>query len=69
MSLRTLESEILRELRVTIKNSKFRLRDLSEWSNIKSVVQGNLREDEVMVQLPDLGLWCAFPKEYDKRKP
>lgn len=67
MSMRSLESEILRELRSIIKNSRFRLKNLSEWANQEAVITKNLRSDEVKVYLPDLGLWCAVPKDQDKR--
>jgi hypothetical protein len=67
MSLNPLEREVLAEARVVFCNPKLRLSELCEWSNSKDRVSKNLRDDEVMAQVPN-GFWVAVCKTADKRK-
>lgn len=69
MTLTTLERSIVAELRGILKNPKFRVKDLMEWSNSESHVKANLEDGEIMVHVPSYGVWCAFAKEHDKRGP
>lgn len=64
MSLSPLEREILAQLKVIVKNSKLREKDLLEWSTggIKA------QEGEVLVRLPSLSINVCIPKNQDKRK-
>lgn len=63
MGLADIEREIIIEARKLLKNQRLRLKDLLEWSTAKVVVN----EDEVVVQLPGIGVEAAFPKSCDKR--
>ncbi len=52
MSLRTLEAEILKELRAIASNTKLRQKDIMEWSTGKVKVQ----DDETLYYLPELAI-------------
>jgi len=60
----TMEREILAQVKVIVKNSKLRKKDLLEWStgDIKA------QEGEVLVRLPSLSINVCILKELDKRK-
>lgn len=58
MSLRTLELEILRELRVVAKDAKLRLKDIQEWSTGKI----KPHEGEIVYFLPALKMSVAVKK-------
>lgn len=64
MSLQSLEREITVSARIIFCNSKLRVKDICEWSTGK--VQP--RDDEVSVELPDLGVTVSILKIHDKRK-
>ncbi|UKM31212.1 hypothetical protein CrLKS3_g30 [Cylindrospermopsis phage Cr-LKS3] len=63
MSIRSLESEIVREARKYFCNSRLRVKDLMEWST------GDVKQNdgEVIGRLP-MGVSVAILKENDKRK-
>ncbi len=69
MTFQDLERAAWAAAKKAFANPKLRLKDLLEWSTSEEVVQGNLREGEVMVAIPDLGVWVAVAKTHDKRKP
>jgi len=62
MSLQTLERDIVAEIRIVTKNSKFRVKDLMEWKSAEITPQ----DGEKVVFLPGMRLWAAFKKELDK---
>lgn len=67
-SMRSLEQEILSEVKAVLHNRQFRLKDLAEWSTSERVIDSGLMPDEVKVHLPETEVWCAVPKKHDKRK-
>lgn len=56
MSLKSLEREIMIELRIVAKNSKLRLKDLMEWRTGKDLKP---QAGETYYYLPTLGVSCA----------
>lgn len=64
MSLVSLETEILAQLKVIAKNSKLRKKDMMEWSSAKL----EPHDGEVIISLPALGVEVAILTELDKRK-
>lgn len=64
MSMRSLESAILYGAREILNYRGLRLKDIQEWST------GELKpqEGEVIVRVPDPGVWVAVKVEHDKRK-
>ena len=62
-----LERDIVQELKKTLRNSKFRLKDLLEWSSAPVTP----REGEIAVDVVVLGTtWhCCVPAGTDKRTP
>jgi hypothetical protein len=56
MTLKSLEAQILRELRVVAKNSKLRQKDIMEWSTSKVEAQSG----EKTAQLEKLGVYVAY---------
>lgn len=62
MSIRDFERSVIAEIKQITGHRKLRLKDLLEWSTVESVVKKNLREGEMMVHCPDLGVWAAIPK-------
>ena len=63
MSMATLESAILAGAREVLKNAKLRQKDIQEWSTGKV----ECHPGEVVVRVPDPGVWIAVNKEHDKR--
>ena len=64
MSMKTLESAVLKELRIVAKNNKIRLKDIMEWSTSEETVKENLRpNEEKLFHLPELKVWCAVKKD------
>ena len=63
MSLASLEREMAWHLRTICKNQKLRIKDISEWSSDEQTVRKNVRQDETVVFVPQLGLWCAVLSE------
>lgn len=63
MSMRTLEAAILRGARTVLKNSKLRQKDILEWSS------GDIEphDGEVVVNVPDPGVFVSVAIEHDKR--
>ena len=55
MSLRSLESSILAELREVSGNRKIRLKDIMEWRTAEFTPQ----EGETLYHCPRNGVWCC----------
>ena len=64
MSLRTLETAILRGARVVLNNRKLRHKDILEWST--SLVEA--RDGEITIEVPDPSVYVAVKKECDHRR-
>lgn len=64
MSMATLERAILAGARGVLENPKLRRKDIMEWSSGKVLPQPG----EVVVRIPDPGVWVAVKNECDKRK-
>jgi hypothetical protein len=63
MSLKTLESAITVGARTVLNNRKLRVKDLMEWSTSEITAQ----DAEVVVFVPDPGVYVAVKAENDKR--
>lgn len=63
MSMATLERAIIAGARTILKNSKLRVKDMQEWSTSEVTPQ----DGEIVVFVPDPGVYVAFKKECDKR--
>lgn len=64
MSLKSLESGILTELKTITGRRSLRLKDLSEWSTSEATIDENIqniKEDKVYV--PHYKVWCAVLKK------
>lgn len=66
MSFHDLERWVLLNARVALNNPKLRLKDLMEWSTSENKVKRDLCEGEVMLHLPNPGVWIAVKKEHSK---
>lgn len=64
MSMRSLESAILRGARRAFANSKLRLKDIQEWNTGEIKPQ----DGEVTLYILDPGVYVTVKKECDKRK-
>ena len=66
MSLRSLEADILYELRIVAKNRKIRQKDIMEWRSRKIESKA---ADEQVFHLSKLGVWVAvrMPEKAAKR--
>lgn len=64
MSMRSLESVILRSARHLFSNPKLRLKDIQEWNSGKI----EPKNDEVTEFIPDPGVFVTILKKDDKRK-
>jgi hypothetical protein len=56
MSMKTLETAILAELKQVANNNKIRLKDLQEWRTGKEL---DVQAGETYYYLPQLGISCA----------
>ncbi len=64
MSMKSLESAILKELRIVAKKNSIRLKDIMEWSTSEKTVKENIRpKEEKLFFLPELKVWCAVKKD------
>lgn len=63
MSMKTLEQAILVGARVVLHNPKLRFKDIMEWSTGDIEV----RENEVVVNVPYPGVFVAVNEDCDKR--
>ena len=65
MSMATLERAILAAAKVGFKNPKLKMKDIQEWCS------GEIKphEGEVVLWIPDPGVFVAIKSENDKRKP
>ncbi len=68
MSMLELERRIWKEAKETFNNPKLRLKDILEWSTSEDGAKENLRDGEVMIGIPSLGVWVVILKKHDKRK-
>ena len=68
MSLASLEREIVGDAKRLLNNPKLKLADVLEWSSSKSTVERNLEPNDMMIEIPSLKLWAAFPKTTDRRE-
>ncbi len=64
MSLRTLERAILYGAQTVLQNAKLRQKDILEWSTSKVEPDPG----EIVVRVPNPGVYVAVKKEFDKRK-
>lgn len=60
MSERSLELEILAELKKVIGNKKLKLKHIREWSTMENVIREHLKIDESRKFLPKNGVWVAY---------
>jgi len=63
MSIRTLESSIIREIRFKTGRTSLRIKDMMEWSSDEAIVRKNAQENEEVVHCPLNGVWVAIPKK------
>jgi hypothetical protein len=63
MSMATLEREVLAGARLAFKNPKLTKKNLAEWSTGEIVPCVG----EVVVYVPDPGVYVAVGKQFDKR--
>ena len=68
MSMKTLESAILNAAKLATNNPKLRNKHLLEWSTSEAAVRKNLQPTDVILELPDPGVWIAVD-ESDVRFP
>lgn len=63
MSMRSFESLVLRAARTALNNKKLRLKDILQWNT------GDIeaREGEIVVNVPDPGVFVCVAIEHDKR--
>jgi hypothetical protein len=62
------EKAIVKALKFTVNNPRFKASDLQEWSTSRETVEKNLqRETESLVELPLYGVFTAILKTADKR--
>lgn len=64
MSMRSLESLILAQAKITFRNSRLRLKDIQEWSSAEIKPQ----DGEVTAHLENPGVFVTVKKEMDKRR-
>lgn len=64
MSMTTLERAVLIGAKVVLNNQKLKMKDIQEWST------GNIhaQDGEIVVYVPDPGVWVAVNREKDNRK-
>ena len=68
MSMTTLERVILAKAKAALKNPNLRRSQILEWSTSEDQVKRNFKEqEEVMLRLPDPGVWIAVDKTNDRR--
>ena len=63
MSMATLERAVLAGARIVLNNPKLKMKEIQEWSTGKIDPQAG----EVVVRVPDPGVFVAVKKESDKR--
>jgi hypothetical protein len=68
MSIATLEQAIVAAAQIELNNPKLRIKDIIEWSTSEKAVRKNAQEYEVVVHIPDPGVWIAVLKSADKRE-
>lgn len=62
MSMRSLETAILSELKQVTGRNKLRVKDIMEWSTSEDRVRKGAAADEEVIHCPLNGVWCAIPK-------
>ena len=55
------EKQIMQHLKFITGNRSLRADDLLEWSTNEPTIDKGLRDREVKVHVPGLGVWCAIP--------
>lgn len=66
LSLKSFETLVLAELRLTLNNPHIKIQDLSEWRTDASLEQ-DVPKDEVVVHLPQTKVWASTLKVLDMR--
>ncbi len=64
MSMATLERVILAGAKVVLNNPKLKMKDIQEWSTGGIEAQ----DGEIVVRVPDPGVYVAVKAESDKRE-
>lgn len=64
MSMATLERSILWGAQTVLQNAKLRRKDITEWSTSKVKPSAG----EIVVHVPNPGVYVAVKKECDKRR-
>jgi hypothetical protein len=64
MSMATLERAVLYGAQTVLKNPKLRKKDILAWNTGKLEAETG----EVVVRVPDPGVWVVVAQEHDKRK-
>lgn len=67
MSLARLERAIVAGARAVLKNPKLTAGALMEWSTDEQTVKKNAQEGEVVLFVPDPGVWIAVLQKDDRR--
>ena len=65
MSMATLERAVLVGAKIVLNNPKLKMKDILEWSTGEVKPQ----DGEMVVRVPDPGVFVAVKAENDKRKP
>lgn len=68
MSMASLERAILAGAKVVLRNSSLRGKDILAWSTTETGGAIIEREGEVIVHIPDPGVYIQVDKAMDKRK-
>lgn len=58
---------LLEGVRKIFENPKLQNKDIREWSNSEERVIDNCEENEVVAEIPELGIWVCVFKTEDKR--
>jgi hypothetical protein len=67
VSFQSLERQIVQAARTVLENPKLKLSEVREWSTDAQTVRENLNHDELLLHLPDPGVWIAVPSTADRR--
>lgn len=62
MSIKTLEREILKELRLVTKRPKLKSSEFLEWCLTKEAIEENVQDGEELVECPALQCWCIVKR-------
>jgi len=67
MSMATLERAILKSAKIVLNNPALTMREICEWSTSEDAVKAGLQAGEIMVHIPDPGVWIAVNQKRDRR--